>query len=813
MANLKFISTGSTTVTLSGNGLSNSFTANGSAYTLGTAISLADGEYVEFAGSTDNFSKDGSHYYQFSIGGTGTVTVEGDLISLINNNAYVKQYQFVNLFKDCTKITSIANLNFPASIADFCYSNMFAGCTGLVNAGTTLPATSVTRWCYNGMFAGCSSMTTPPTILATKVAPFGFYSMFYGCSSLKDAPAILAKTMNGEFTCNGMFRNCSSLSSVTVSISNWSTAQNQNKNWLYGVAETGVFNYPNTLASIPAGVKPEGWTAVATYPSIINVENQTFSFDAMSDTSQTKEFSYSYNGEETVSIQVDTTNKPSWLTYTTDSDSVDFSANGYSIDSDTNFEIPITFSAVDAETKNVVATFNISNYPTATITLDNIPAISWDFEEATTSSVNLLQYIHYNGSSLSTEVTTLPQGVVYEGGILSANKELMEGNVDTTFNLIASASDARTATASNIDLDITGLTNPYQLMPFTVKNIDYDAGQQRYVAFVNNNASNIKYYHRRVNGNLKASGYCGSYIYMDAGEYVEFEGPSGYTGEKIADLYSRDDGKYQLYGNIASLVGWSDTIESYNFNNMFINMKQIKDVSNLVIGPRTIKHRGCYNMFKGCSFTTPPIIKSSNLYGDEACAFMFANNSSLTAAAHFPVTGNVASRALASVHDFDTGIVSANFRLPSGCVLQGGVYQGYLWTCTSLKRSPIFGNSTLSRGSSSNGNYYNFCNNNNYSTGLAISAIEVEFTSWGENSTSNNSNNDTYRWFYGAGNTGIFIKPPSLPIVSQGSNNYYGIPYNWTVLNRHEDNSLWYVDSSNQETGEYTGVDPYADMH
>ena len=46
MANLKFISTGSTTVTLSGNGLSNSFTANGFAYTLGTAITLSNGEYV-----------------------------------------------------------------------------------------------------------------------------------------------------------------------------------------------------------------------------------------------------------------------------------------------------------------------------------------------------------------------------------------------------------------------------------------------------------------------------------------------------------------------------------------------------------------------------------------------------------------------------------------------------------------------------------------------------------------------------------------------------------------------------------------------
>lgn len=228
MSNLKFISTGSTTVTLNGNGLSNSFTANGSAYTLGTAISLANGEYVEFAGSTDDFSKDGSHYYQFVIDGTGTVEVEGDLISLINNNAFVKQYQFINLFKDCSKITSISGLNFPASIADFCYSNMFAGCTGLVNGGTTLPATTTTRWCYNGMFVDCSSMTTPPTILATKIAPFCYYQMFVGCSSLTNGPRLYNSIVEGRMNSNCMFNGCSNLSTIQVSFTSWPAEADKN---------------------------------------------------------------------------------------------------------------------------------------------------------------------------------------------------------------------------------------------------------------------------------------------------------------------------------------------------------------------------------------------------------------------------------------------------------------------------------------------------------------------------------------------------------------------------------------------------------
>ena len=191
MANLKFTSTDSTTITLSGNGLSNNLYAtqnNQPSAALNTTFSLADGDSIEFFGTGTEFSKDANNFYQFAIGGTGTVTVEGDLVSLINNNQYVKQYQFMKLFAGCDKITSIANLVFPASIADWCYANMFMDCTGLVNAGTTLPATAASRWCYQGMFARCTSMTTPPTILATKLLPFCYWGMFTGCTSLVEGP-------------------------------------------------------------------------------------------------------------------------------------------------------------------------------------------------------------------------------------------------------------------------------------------------------------------------------------------------------------------------------------------------------------------------------------------------------------------------------------------------------------------------------------------------------------------------------------------------------------------------------------------------
>lgn len=651
MANLKFISTGSTTVTLSGNGLSNSFTANGSAYTLGTAISLADGEYVQFAGSTNDFSKDGSHYYQFSIGGTGTVTVEGDLISLINNNAYVKQYQFVNLFKDCSKITSIANLNFPASIADFCYSNMFAHCTGLVNGGTTLPATSVSRWCYNGMFIDCSSMTTPPTILATKVAPFSYYQMFAGCTSLTNGPQLFNTVVEGRMNSNCMFKDCSNLSTIHVSFTTWPAEadQSQSRNWLNGVSNTGLFVYPTTLASIPTGVVPVGWTLSATYPATIVVADQTYSFDALSNTNQTKIFGFSYvGGTETLNIAVDTANMPSWLTYTTDSDSVDFSANGYAIDSSTTVQIPITFSASDAATKNVVATFNITNYPTNTITISTIPSISFDFNTETLSSVNLLQYVTYTGtaSNLSTEIVeSLPEGVVYENGVLSANKDLMTNDISETLTLRAYASDARIKESSFL-YEVEGVYVDYSAMPLTIECITDEP------ISVSHDNTYAKY---SKNGGIWYNNDS-SFITLNKNETIAF---SGTSMSREGDLNNRPlfaisgNGRCKIYGNLQSLQNFNTTLQQVyrglfrgNYQYGGYNYKQIVDLSNLTLGAtnmnsKSFAYNESFNYLYNLS-SCPQFVATQIYYTTYNGTFAYC--SSLISAGPFPAaTGDNAS--------------------------------------------------------------------------------------------------------------------------------------------------------------------------
>lgn len=751
MANLKFISTGSTTVTLSGNGLSNSFTANGSAYTLGTAISLADGEYVEFAGSTNDFSKDGSHYYQFSIGGTGTVTVEGDLVSLINNNAFVKQYQFVNLFKDCTKITSIANLNFPASIADFCYSNMFAHCTGLVNGGTTLPATSVSRWCYNGMFVDCSSMTTPPTILAEEVAPFCYYQMFAGCTSLTEGPTLNNFTVEGRMNSNCMFKDCSNLSTIQVNFRNWPAEANinQSRKWLEGVSQTGLFVKPNTLTTIPTGVIPAGWTLSSTYPAQIIVADQTYSFDAMSETDQTKIFGFSYiGGSETLNINVDTTNLPSWLTYTTDSDSIDFSANGYQIDSSTTVQIPITFSAADAETKNVVATFDISNYPTATITVSTIPTFTFDADSETDIVSSLMTYAT-GSNSISCQIEgELPDGLSCVDGIITGVPTDFTRNYSGSFDIVYSASDARNV-SSSFDLEIINAAPEYLQyynIPLTFKALNGSAIVQIQKS---NNPPQWNSVSYKVGDGEWQSYSLNQQISLQQNETVSFSGTNTYwSGGTSTDntynnyYYFNNTGDLQMYGFLGSLINWSHNVNNfYAFTRMFNGRNSPVDAENLVFPTGTITP-GAYQVLLS-----------------------------------------------------DTNDLSKLKKIPrylAGQYITNSYYYGeWSWAFQKLKsvtNGPLIEQTTIRNRDEFNEMFYN---------SSSLSSVEVKFTQWWSSST---------RWLYGVANTGLFIKPPTLP-VTRGSDY---IPNNWTVLNRHSDGTLWYVNSSNVETGQYTGDDPYA---
>ncbi len=248
---LTFTSTGTTSITLSKVGSPETVTleyrikdGEWTEYSIGDAISLADGEDVSFrAGEGGNvtFSQSGSDYYKFIITGTGTVAASGNIMSLLGQNESFNipgQYCFVNLFNNCTLLTTSPDL--PATeLADYCYANMFSNCRGLtispalpaitladhcydqmfrgcdalIMAPAILPATTLANSCYVSMFHGCSSLVTAPALPATTLAKYCYNNMFYGCSKLTSAPALPATTL-APHCYEGMFNNCSELTTA-----------------------------------------------------------------------------------------------------------------------------------------------------------------------------------------------------------------------------------------------------------------------------------------------------------------------------------------------------------------------------------------------------------------------------------------------------------------------------------------------------------------------------------------------------------------------------------------------------------------------
>ena len=96
----------------------------------------------------------------------GYYNVGGDISSLTNFIADVKNATFRFLFEDDSYIKDASNLILPATtLANSCYGSMFKGCTSLTTA-PALHATTLAESCYSNMFSGCTSLTTAPELPA-----------------------------------------------------------------------------------------------------------------------------------------------------------------------------------------------------------------------------------------------------------------------------------------------------------------------------------------------------------------------------------------------------------------------------------------------------------------------------------------------------------------------------------------------------------------------------------------------------------------------------------------------------------------------
>ena len=218
---LTFTSTGETSISLVKEGspdvVSLEYCLNGgawTAYTVGDAIALADGEKVSFrAGANGNtrFGKSSNDYHKFAFSGSGTVAASGSVMSLLDRKESVVILStccFYRLFLDCTILTTAPDLT-ATTLAERCYDAMFMGCTDLITA-PELPAKKIANNCYSNMFRDCTSLTTAPELPATKLANYCYNNMFSGCSDLIVTPKLPATTLT-EGCYDNMFVSCTDL--------------------------------------------------------------------------------------------------------------------------------------------------------------------------------------------------------------------------------------------------------------------------------------------------------------------------------------------------------------------------------------------------------------------------------------------------------------------------------------------------------------------------------------------------------------------------------------------------------------------------
>lgn len=164
------------------------------------------------------------------------------------------------MFSGCIKLITAPAL--PAtSLAWACYSNMFSRCINL-KAAPELPVTTLMPYCYSSMFQGCTNLTTAPALPATTVALSCYSNMFYDCENLITAPELPAKTLV-ESCYSMMFVNCKKLSNITMLATDVS-AESCLREWVWGVASTGVFTKAKEMKSLTFGLQgiPTGWTIV-----------------------------------------------------------------------------------------------------------------------------------------------------------------------------------------------------------------------------------------------------------------------------------------------------------------------------------------------------------------------------------------------------------------------------------------------------------------------------------------------------------------------------------------------------------------------
>ena len=286
-------------------------------------------------------------------------------------------------------------------------------------------------------------------------------------------------------------------------------------------------------------------------------------------------------------------------------------------------------------------------------------------------------------------------------------------------------------------------------------------------------------------------------ISVSPGDKVLFKGNSTYGFGNMQERHFSSDCVLNVYGNLASMNGWSNVCPKSGFVEFFYHYNSdydagtgmsIVSAENLVIPYTEVKESGLQGLFMGCKMLTkvPKTLPATTL-GRLCYANMFLGCESLTEAPILPAT---TMKELCYSGMFN-GCTSLEYppELPS-TGLAYGCYTTMFANCTSLKEAPYLPADWLTERCYSS--MFNGCTSLKKAPDLIASTLwercywrmfkdsGVKYIKCLAQYVVDGATECTYQWVDNVPATGTFVKKTGSNIWSSGIN---GIPVGWTVEN------------------------------